>query len=296
MLTPRPYQEEAHENFVNRIHAVQRGGLIVLPTGAGKSLQMGMAIDWWLKNGKGGVGIVSHRKELVRQNADEYDELVGRPGACIKEQGSDHRADLNDWERVRAGGVISFTVQTLQNRRLMKVSRDAIGLLCVDEAHRIKNQGQYDKVREYFNCKWVGLTATPDRTDGQKLVGPMFDECWYGDKKGQLLPDFIRDGWLTPFKVMPVHVAGLDWKRLKGRSGKDFTNEQVSKVWKDYETIYRFISPIIKEVGDRKTLYFCPEVKQAKDVADVINATSAPRVVADYVASYRIDEEGNRSD
>lgn len=295
-LILRPYQEEAVARFVERIDSVQRGGLIVLPTGSGKSCVMAELVSWWLANRKGGVGIVSHRKELVRQNAEEYDELVGRPGACIKEQGSDHRADLSDWERVRAGGVISFTVQTLQNRRLRKVSRDAIGLVLVDEAHRITEQGQYDKVREYFGCKWVGLTATPDRTDEQKLVGPMFDECWYGDQKGQLLGDFIEQGWLTPPRIRHIHVAGLDWKRLKGRSGKDFTNDQVSKVWKDYETVYRFISPIVKEVGSRKTLYFCPKVQQAKDVADVINSIAAPRVIADYVSSYKIDEDGNRSD
>lgn len=295
-LILRPYQEEAVGRFVERIDHVPRGGLIVLPTGTGKSLVMAEIAAWWLANRKGGVGIVSHRKELVRQNADEYDEIVGREGACIKEQGSDYRAELEDWERVRAGGVISFTVQTLQNRRLMKVSRDAIGLLLIDECHRIKEQGQYDKVREYFGCKWVGLTATPDRTDGQKLVGPMFDECWYGHQKGQLLNDFIEQGWLTPPRIRHIHVASLEWKWLKGRSGKDFTNDQVGKVWQDFKSIHQFVAPIIKEVGLRKTLYFCPKVQQAKAVADVINSTSHPRRIADYVASYKIDEDGNRSD
>lgn len=296
MLTLRPYQEEAVARFVERIDHVPRGGLVVLPTGTGKSLVMAEIAAWWLANRKGGVGIVSHRRELVRQNADEYDEIVGRSGACIKEQGSDHRATPEDWDRVRAGGVISFTVQTLQNRRLLKVSRDAIGLLLVDECHRIKEQGQYDKVREYFGCKWVGLTATPDRTDGQKLVGPMFDECWYGNQKGQLLNDFIEQGWLTPPKIRHIHVASLEWKWMKKRSGKDFTNEQVSKVWQDFKSIHQFVAPIVKEVGSMKTLYFCPKVQQAKAVADVINAMSHPRRIAGYVASYKIDEDGNRSD
>lgn len=609
----RPYQEEAVGRFAERIGSVPRGGLIVLPTGSGKSLVMAEIAEWWKANGKGGIGIISHRKELVRQNADEYDAIVGVPGACIKEQGADHRATLEDWERVRHGGVISFTVQTLQNRRIQKVSRDAIGLLLVDECftgdteiltehgfvrfdqlgkdvlvaqyesgsmsfvaperhiennycgdmirlhsergcdlimtpnhevlirtksgndvkspvkdmkynstktayvaakavgvsrlltpwerlmiaaqadgsnhsrsentpfstiafsfskerkidrflrlmndggfvwseckdkaahgntkarrrflvrklsgasknlwdhfnlknisadtakeiieemvqwdgyltpdfpsrryysscdkrqsdffqtiavmagyktytaiqkdsrketysdvhrvfvetdtdqigtqafnkeivhhdgkvycvsvpsgniivrrhgkvmvtgncHRIKKEGQYIKVREHFNCKWVGLTATPDRADGQKLVGPMFDECWYGDQKGQQLFDFIREGWLTPPVVRHVHVASLQWKWLKGRSGKDFTNEQVSKVWQDYESIQKFVAPILQEVGSRKTLYFCPNVSEAKAVADVINATLSPRRAAEYVASYQIDAEGNRSD
>lgn len=292
----RPYQEEAVARFAERIGQVPRGGLIVLGTGTGKSIVMAEIAKWWKENGKGGVGIISHRKELVRQNADEYDAIVGVPGACIKEQGADHRATLDDWEKVRHGGVISFTVQTLQNRRIQKVSRDAIGLLCVDETHRVKKEGQYIKVREYFNCKWVGLTATPDRSDGQKLVGPMFDECWYGAEKGQQLYDFIREGWLTPPVVRHVHVASLQWKWLKGRSGKDFTNEQVSKVWQDYESIQKFVAPIIQEVGDRKTLYFCPNVSEAKAVADVINASLSPRRAAEYVASYQIDAEGNRSD
>lgn len=292
----RPYQEEAVGRFAERIGSVPRGGLIVLPTGSGKSLVMAEIAEWWKANGKGGIGIISHRKELVRQNADEYDAIVGIPGACIKEQGADHRATLEDWERVRHGGVISFTVQTLQNRRIQKVSRDAIGLLLPDECHRIKKEGQYIKVREHFGCKWVGLTATPDRADGQRLIPGMFDECWYGDQKGQQLFDFIREGWLTPPVVRHVHVASLQWKWLKGRSGKDFTNEQVSKVWQDYESIQKFVAPILQEVGSRKTLYFCPNVSEAKAVADVINATLSPRRAAEYVASYQIDADGNRSD
>ena len=296
MLSLRPYQEEAVARFAERIGKVERGGLIVLPTATGKSLVMSEIAKWWQANGKGGIGIVSHRKELVKQNADEYDGIVSKPGACAIDQGNRYKATLEDWERVRAGGVISFTVQTLQNRRMQKVSRDAIGLILVDEAHRIKLDGQYIKVREYFGCKWVLLTATPDRSDGQKLVGPLADECWYGDQPGQQVYDFIREGWLVPPKVRHIHIASLQWKWLKGKSGKDFTNEQVSKVWQDYESIQKFVVPVLQECGRRKVLYFCPNVKHAKDVADVINSINSPKRVADYVASYQIDEDGNRSD
>lgn len=294
-LSLRPYQEEAVAKFVERIDAVPRGGLVVVPTGGGKSAILASIAKWWLENRKGGVGIVSHRKELVKQNADEYDEIIGVKGACVKEQGSDHKATLADWERVRKGGVISFTVQTLQNRRMQKVSRDAIGILVCDECHRIKEQGQYVNCLNYFSCKWVGLTATPDRTDGQRLIPNMFDECWYGDKEGQQFADFVTQGWLVPPSIQQIHVASLQWKWLRGRSGKDFTNEQVSKVWQDCKSIQQFVKPVVSEVGSKKTLYFCAKVPDAKAVAEIINSMSEPRVTADYVASYQIDGEGNRS-
>lgn len=308
-LIDRPYQIEGLEKFKERIDHVERGGLLVYPTGAGKSIIMKNIANWWLANRRGGVGIASHRIELVKQNADEYDNHVGRKGACIKELGSEFRASESDWDRIRAGGVVSFTIQTLQNRRMMKAGGNALGLILVDECHRIKDKGQYNKTRDYFNCKWVGLTATPDRTDGHGLVPNMFDECWYGncvkiDNKqpewckcgeGQMLSDFVEQGWLTPPKVQHVHVSKLKWEWLKGRSGKDFTNDQVSKVWSDYESIHEFIGPIIREVGQKKTLYFCPGVPEAKSVADVINSIAHPRRIADYVASYKIDEDGARS-
>lgn len=289
-LVLRPYQEECVAKFIERIDKVQRGGLIVLPTGTGKSAVMAAIAQWWLANRKGGVGIASHRVELMRQNAREYEELTG--DQCHREQGADYRATLAEWERIRNGGVISFTVQTLQNRRMSKISRDGLGLILVDEVHRVRHQGQYIRTQEYFGCKWVGLTATPDRTDRQSLIGPMFDECWYNGR----LDEFVEQGWLVPPRVQHVHVASLQWQWLKGRSGKDFTNEQVSKVWSDFKSIHEFVAPILKEVGQRKTLYFCPGVPQAKGVADVINSVAHPRRIADYVASYHIDEANNRTD
>lgn len=294
-LTPRPYQVECFETFKERIDKVQRGGLIVLPTGCGKSLTMADIAKWWLANRKGGVGIASHRIELVKQNANEFDEHFGKPGACYKELGNEYRMSPEDWDNVRRGGVVSFTIQTLQNNRMRKAGADALGLILVDECHRIKDKGQYNKTRDYFGCKWVGLTATPDRTDGQGLVPNMFDECWYGHKEGQLINDFVEQGWLTPPRIQHVHVRKLQWQWLKGRSGKDFTNEQVSKVWSDYESIHEFVAPILKEVGNKKTLYFCPGVQQAKGVVDVINSIADPKRIAEYVASYKIDEDGAKS-
>lgn len=294
MLIRRPYQLECLETFTRRIDHVDRGGLIVLPTGTGKSLVMADIAQWWLANRRGGVGIASHRKELVKQNADEYEENTGNK--CYMDQGSNYRTSEADWDKIRAGSVVSFTIQTLQNRRMFKAGRDALGLILVDECHRVKDKGQYLKTQAFFGCKWVGLTATPDRTDGEGLVPSMFDECWYGNKEGQLINDFVENGWLVPPKVQHVHVGSLQWKWLKGRSGKDFTNDQVAKVWQDYKAIYEFTSPILREVGDKKTIYFCPGVQQAKGVADAINSTAHPHRIAEYVASYKIDEDGARSE
>lgn len=289
-LTPRPYQEEAVGRFVERIDKVDRGGLVVLPTGTGKSAVMAAAAQWWLEHRPGGVGIVSHRVELMRQNAAEFEALTGM--TCYREQGLEHRVRPQDWDRIRTGGVVSLTVQTLQNRRLQKVSRDALGILLVDEAHRFKSSGQYVALADYFGCKMMGLTATPDRTDGQPLVPLIFDECWYDGR----LDDFVEQGWLVPPKVQHVHVASLQWQWLKKRSGKDFTDKQVAAIWRDKQSIYQFVTPILKEVGDRKTLYFCPGVPQAHDVAAVINGMAHPRRAAEYVASYQIDADGNRSE
>jgi superfamily II DNA or RNA helicase len=175
----------------------------------------------------------------------------------------------------------------------MKAPDKAIALLVNDETHRVTESSQYCKVQEYFGCKWVGLTATPDRTDGQGLVGSMYDECWYDGR----LPEFVEQGWLVPPRVQHIHVGSLQWRWLKGKSGKDFTSEQVQKVWQDFKAIHEFVAPIVKEVGsDKKTLYFCPGVPQAKEVAEVINSMTYPRRTADYVASYQIDEGNNRSD
>ena len=64
MYTLRPYQRKAVENTLNYFKKKQDPAVIVLPTGAGKSL----VIAQLAKLAKGRVLVLAHVKELVEQN------------------------------------------------------------------------------------------------------------------------------------------------------------------------------------------------------------------------------------
>ena len=69
MYTLRPYQQEAVDRTLNYFRRRRSPAVIVLPTGAGKSL----VIAELAKIAKGRVLVLAHVKELVEQNHLKYE-------------------------------------------------------------------------------------------------------------------------------------------------------------------------------------------------------------------------------
>lgn len=94
MLTPRYYQSAANAAVWHYMTNNEGNCLIVLPTGAGKSLVIAMLIQQARKfNGR--VIVLQHRKELIEQNAAELRELmpgisVGIYSAGLKSRQTEH--------------------------------------------------------------------------------------------------------------------------------------------------------------------------------------------------------------
>src|ERR1700690_4293805 len=68
MYTLRPYQQEAVAAAVRHFRASRDPAVVVLPTGAGKSL----VIAELARVAKGRVLVLAHVKELVEQNYEKY--------------------------------------------------------------------------------------------------------------------------------------------------------------------------------------------------------------------------------
>src|SRR5690606_28497463 len=68
MYKLRPYQQEAVESAIKYFRRSRRPAVIVLPTGAGKSL----VIAELARIAKGRVLVLAHVKELVEQNHAKY--------------------------------------------------------------------------------------------------------------------------------------------------------------------------------------------------------------------------------
>jgi superfamily II DNA or RNA helicase len=153
---PRPYQAEALAAW----RAAQGRGVVVLPTGAGKTWVACLAID----DRRRSTLVVAPTLDLVRQWYDVLRTTFGVPVGVI------------------GGGeydVQPLTVSTYDSAYLhMEHLGDRFGLVVFDECHHLPGPAYALTARAAVAPFRLGLTATPERADGREadldeLVGPV---------------------------------------------------------------------------------------------------------------------------
>ncbi|HEY0739434.1 MAG TPA: DEAD/DEAH box helicase [Herpetosiphonaceae bacterium] len=155
---PRPYQAEAIESWLKH----EGRGVVVLPTGAGKTVVALMA----LARLKLRTLIVVPTIELLYQWRDAVVERLQIPKRSVGVVGDGHK----EWRPIT---VITYASAAMPNAPL-----NDIGLLICDEAHHLPSPS-YATIATRSNAPYrLGLTATPDRADGEhnalgELIGPL---------------------------------------------------------------------------------------------------------------------------
>jgi superfamily II DNA or RNA helicase len=153
---PRPYQTEALAAWKK----AQGRGVVVLPTGAGKTHVATMAID----DKKRSTLVVAPTLDLVRQWFDllrtTYATEIGVVG------GGEHR--------VRPLTVTTYDSAFVQ----MEHFGARFGLVVFDECHHLPGPSYSIAARQALAPFRLGLTATPERADGrdaalEALIGPI---------------------------------------------------------------------------------------------------------------------------
>jgi superfamily II DNA or RNA helicase len=153
---PRPYQTEALEAW--RAHRSR--GVVVLPTGAGKSHVALVAID----EKKRSTLVVAPTLDLVRQWFDLLSTTFGGHIGLVG--GGEH-------------DVQPLTVTTYDSAFLhMEHLGSRFGLVVFDECHHLPSAGYALAARGCIAPFRLGLTATPERADGRdaelaSLIGPV---------------------------------------------------------------------------------------------------------------------------
>jgi superfamily II DNA or RNA helicase len=176
----RPYQEAALATWTS---AGQRG-LIVLPTGAGKT-RVAMAA---LAATRAHTLCLVPTRVLLQQWREEIGRFLGARVGC-----------LGDGIRE----IAPVTVATFESAvRTLPVLGASFDLLVVDEVHHF-GVGMRDEVLEMATAPLrLGLTATPPSESAlarlADLVGPVVFERTLGDLAGR---------WLAPFDVVLVHLS-----------------------------------------------------------------------------------------
>jgi superfamily II DNA or RNA helicase len=170
---PRPYQREALQAWRER----GARGVVVLPTGAGKTLVAEMAIE----DRRRSTLVVTPTLDLVRQWHDRL--ALGFGGRIGLVGGGDH-------------DVQPLTVTTYDSAYMhMDHLGDRFGLLVFDECHHLPGASYALAARLCLAPFRLGLTATPERQDGREgelvsLIGPIVYRKDIVEMSGQYLADY----------------------------------------------------------------------------------------------------------
>lgn len=170
---PRPYQQGAIEAW--RAH---RGrGVVVLPTGAGKTHVAMMAID----DKRRSALVIAPTLDLVRQWYDALRATFGLPVGLVG--GGEH-------------DVRALTVTTYDSAYLhMEHLGARFGLVVFDEAHHLPGASYALAARFSIAPYRLGLTATPERADGRdveldELIGKIVFRRDVTELAGEFLADY----------------------------------------------------------------------------------------------------------
>jgi superfamily II DNA or RNA helicase len=273
MKTLRDYQQRAisgNDRFpgINRALTQNRSTVCVMATGLGKSVVAAMVMNDWTR---GNVLCLAHRIELLDQMADHLAQHLGyRPSV---EQGP---RGLDRDTLFAAGHVVVGSIQSMiTERRLKKFKNHSFGLIVIDECHRATAPSYVKLVEEYTKLdpelRVLGLTATPNRTDGTAL-GLVFQSVAFemGICAG------IDQGWLVDIhqKFAVVEELTLDKVPLTTNEfgEKDFQAKELETLLSQEGSLHAMSRPILDcTANGEQAIIFTASVNHAHLLAAVLN-------------------------
>ncbi|MGZ0655910.1 DEAD/DEAH box helicase family protein [Coraliomargarita sp. W4R53] len=289
MYKLRPYQQEAVDSTLNYFRKRRSPAVIVLPTGAGKSL----VIAELAKIAKGRVLVLAHVKELVEQNHLKYESYGLQAGI--------YSAGLN--QKDSSQKVIFGSIQSVAKAKDSFFSD--FTLLVIDECHRVglEPDSQYAKVIKQLKLNnqricILGLTATPYRLG----LGWIYNCALRGEIKTRELRFFkhciydlpleymIRNKYLTPPVKVDIPVTSYDFSELT-EGGNSYTMAQLEEVLHQQRRLTPLIIKNIIDITDsdrrQGVMIFSSTVKHAQEIMDHLPPGQARLVVGTTELSER---------
>lgn len=268
MYELRDYQRQAVETAVSFFSTGnKRNGVIVLPTGAGKSLV---------------IANIAHRLDAP--------VLIFQPSKEILEQ---------NYEKLCSYGVMDVGIfsASFNRKEVRKITFATIGsvksckeyfrrfrYVIIDECHFVNPEaGMYKDFIETIQCKVLGLTATPYRLYSSRFYGSMlrfitrtnpriFNEVLYHVDVNTLL----SRGYLANMEYYQLNVVNT--KRLKVNStGADYTDASIRRHYKEIkfnDTLENIIQRLLV-AGRTSILVFTRFIEEAEYVVNKCGSSAA---------------------
>ncbi|MFC6159317.1 DUF3427 domain-containing protein [Kribbella jiaozuonensis] len=271
-VRPRPYQAEMLEEIeVEREVHDRHRNLVVAATGTGKTVIAALDYrrlrDAALQRGEPAPSLlfVAHRREILQQSLRTYREVLA-DASFGEEYHSGTRPER--WRHVFA------SVQALHAYDVTTMPADAFEILVVDEFHHAAAPTYRRLLNHLQPRELLGLTATPERTDGFDLLS------YFGGRTAVELRlwEALSADLLCPFHYFGIadgtQLTDLQWKR--GR----YDEQELEKLYTGNDSraaiVLREVQDKLSDVHTMRALGFCVSIAHADYMAKVFNDAGIP--------------------
>ncbi|HFU4494817.1 TPA: DEAD/DEAH box helicase [Streptococcus suis] len=252
-IKPNSMQEEALAGLQGVRDNGAKKALVISATGTGKTYLS--ALDVRQVNPERVLFIV-HREQILSKSLESFQRVLGFSDdeACLYKSG----VDIADKK------YIFTTIQTLsRDEHLQRFAPDFFDYILIDEVHKA-GADTYKKVMNYFQPDfYLGMTATPERTDGQNIY-ELFD---YNIAYEIRLQEALDNDMLCPFIYYGVSDIKIDGQLIDEKASfSNLVSEQRVNHILEKVTYYGVSGETVKG------LIFCSSVNEAKELEGQFNA------------------------
>ncbi|MBZ3935453.1 DUF3427 domain-containing protein [Methanimicrococcus blatticola] len=273
-IIPYNYQKEILEALKAEREIFGRTkNLLVAATGVGKTVISAFDYKYFKKeNPSAKLLFVAHREEILEQSLATF-------RAILKD---------NNFGEIHVGKYTAtnldhlfISIQSFNSLKLdEKTESDYYDYIIVDEFHHAAAPS-YQKLLKHYKPKiLLGLTATPERMDGQNVL-EHFENTIAAEMR---LKEAIDRKLLSPFQYFCI-TDSVDLSQLKWTKGsydvsdlnEIYVNDK-SKAKQRANDIITSLDKYITDINDVKGLAFCASVEHAIFMSDFFNFSNIPSI------------------
>ena len=244
----RDYQQEATKNLQKMREDGKTIALLYHATGVGKTITA--ATDAKAVGGR--TLFLVNALKLASQAQETFAKVW--PEATLGE----YTGSQKDMTQT----VIFATVQSI-SKDLEKFSPTDFDYLIVDECHHAA-ANTYQKIFTYFHPKFIlGLTATPERSDGEDML-----ELFQNVAHKMDLKTAVERGILVPIRCVRVKT-NIDLTDVRINGIKYNSQDLESKLFIP-ERNQLIVDTYLRYVNGKKTVIFCASVDHAAEIAKLL--------------------------
>ncbi len=275
-IEPKPFQQVILDRLHHeRLHKRFRN-LVIAATGTGKTVIA--ALDYRRickeEGGKPRLLFVAHRQEILKQALETYRQVLRDP----------HFGEiLADGNQPLSKEHLFATIQSVLSRDLLRtLGADYWRIVVIDECHHVAANSFKDFALNIKPKYLLGLTATPERGDGDSIA-MFFDARPDGSSAAELrLWDALDQQLLSPFEYYgindPTDFTDIPWG--KTAQEKKALNLSLLNNEKRARVVSHAVETYVDDMSSMRALGFCVSVEHAMMMTDFFSSQGIPSVTA----------------